>query len=931
MKLRNQVLNTLVICGLLPLASAFTYAIWHSSITSNNLVIKAVESRLAESAATLASFIGAREAEMSVLASLPTIKTMNFVQMRPLLMDTLALKNAHYEKFIIGRNDGSFHNTAGGNKFLNLLRTSNDKSSDAKPKNIGKRDYWQATVGNNLQGENTVYLSNPMISYTTEVKQVVIAATITRNGKVQGLIGGAMPWNNIQQRVNTIQTSLESEFNGLAKLAMISTDGTYWFHWDNDKVIHFKRDDHNNFILNDQGNKQTISSNIKDEMETIAAESVSAIMAGENVHVVDELSPTKQHHIFRPIGQSGYILQLTVDDKVLTSTTQSLISALIITLCVASLVALLSAFILSKRISDPLYHFAKKMTELKGVTLTPIPYTAKTQEFDHLFQVLNDMISDIKNDEMSLRISEERFSAAMKGANDGLWDWNLNTDEVYFSPRWKGMIGYEDNEIDNVISSWTGLLFEDDIERAYDHVQAYLSGKIDQYQLEFRMKHKDGSLVNILARAQVILHPETKEPLRLVGTHVDITEQKRQEQQLNEINSLLEEKVEERTKNLAEINTELLKATEKAELANQSKSMFLANMSHEIRTPMNGIIGLVALTRRTSLDEQQKEYLKNIKLSSDNLMHILNDILDLSKIEAGKLAIESRRFNFDNMINNVIQIFDSRVQDKQLYITVHIDPNVNHNVIGDSIRCSQVLSNLISNAIKFTSKGGITINVNRIDDSDLISISVTDTGIGISEEQQQKLFASFMQADDTTSRKYGGTGLGLAICKHLITLMGGKVHLTSTVDKGSCFKFTLDLPIDKNVISDNKYAAAALLNKAVLLVEDTRINRIIAEEILKQAGMIVSIAENGLEALQMAEQHYYDLIVMDIQMPIMDGYEATQKIRLLPQHATTPIVAMTANAMSDDKERSLAVGMNSHLTKPINPAEVLAELTRLLS
>jgi len=412
---------------------------------------------------------------------------------------------------------------------------------------------------------------------------------------------------------------------------------------------------------------------------------------------------------------------------------------------------------------------------------------------------------------------------------------------------------------------------------------------------------------------------------------------------LKDANLTLEYKVNLRTLELQTLNEQLTLATAAADSASKAKSLFLANMSHEIRTPMNGIIGLTELILRTDLSQEQQGYLKKLKYSSNNLLHILNDILDLSKIEAGKFTIEYTAFNFQQMLDSVINIAELKAADKKIKLVINIDEPFPVMVMGDSVRCSQILSNLISNAIKFTEEGAVEIEIQRENNGDFIQIKVSDTGIGITPEQQAKLFSTFSQADDSTSRKYGGTGLGLVICKHLVNLMQGDIRLFSERGKGSCFEFNLYLPIAENKkiaheIENNEginelnangaYISQKLSNKKVLLVEDTEINRLIAQELLAQAGLIVECAVNGLKAVEMAKMNEYDIIVMDIQMPEMDGYEATKIIRTLPNYKLTPIVAMTANAMSDDKELSLAAGMNSHLTKPIQFEQVITELEK---
>ncbi len=527
-------------------------------------------------------------------------------------------------------------------------------------------------------------------------------------------------------------------------------------------------------------------------------------------------------------------------------------------------------------------------------------------------------ITDRKRREKALLLSEAKYRELHESMRDAYAKVDLTGKIIESNQLFRELVGYSAEELTGVTylqltpAKWHAM------EEQLVTEQVLRRGFSDVYEKEY--VRKDGTIVPIELRS-ILLRDDKGQPEAIWGVIRDISLRKEAEAELQEINRQLDA------------------ARRQAEFASQAKSQFLANMSHEIRTPMNAIIGLGHLALQTKLSTRQQDYLTKITSAADGLLQLLNDLLDLSKIEAGKMELEEVPFPLHPLLEQLLGLAGVGAAAKGLRLLLSIHPESPEYLVGDPLRLEQVLLNLLGNAVKFTPTGEVELSVRPLTEEGekvTLEFSVRDTGIGLSPEQRDYIFEAFTQADGATSRRFGGTGLGLNICRRLVSFMGGEIGVTSEPGKGSTFTCTARFfrgtapEAEPEPMLEPAAVKELLTGRRVLVAEDQEVNQQVLREILEQVGVIVAVAADGRQAVAMASREQFDALLMDLQMPELDGYGATLLLRQRWPREQLPIIAMTAHVMKEERVRCLAGGMNDHLAKPVNPQKLYACLLRWL-
>lgn len=801
MLIRNQITTSMLLTAMLPLAISIGLALWHGTNQTKKLTLDSAQGRLDTAAEKLSLFFSKRIAEVSTYSQTSRMKSMDFPEIRPFLMSELSRHGNVYEKFILGTPEGYFYNTSGGNPGVGGLRTFNDRDPNAKPKHIRKRDYWQQTVGKNNAADTVAYVSDPMISYTTGAKQIVVASTIlSLKGEVKGMIGGALPWPDIQRRIENVNEEILGQLGWDAKFFMVSNTGSYWYHWDPKYVVQLVQDKHGKPVLNEIGEKIIIKNNILDENINEIAAAGKRMIKGENGYAsyIDPESSDTYYMVFSHIPSANYSIGLVVPEQEIMSPVTNLQNIFIYIFLAAAVFVVAIAYFISHRVSSPIVSLNKMTKEISQGNWSAVLEPTGNTETRELTESFIAMADSIKNREYSLLLSEQK----LEKVNSEL--------EQRISVRTKDLESMNtelENQVNEKIAAEYALRSSEDLLQSTGHL-AHIGG--------WKLNVLNGGLTWTEETYHIYDLPLDEEPTIEMAARGLTTDSK--SMFMKAVNDSKEHGTpfdievvhvsENGSKKWLRIIchiykhentvTELVGACQdvsELKKVEKIKNEFISAVSHELRTPLTSISGSLSLLKSgeiTTVDDKAMELLDIASRNSERLLLLINDLLDMERLELEKMNFSDSRLSLLDLIKQAIT--ENEFYGKKHDVTyktfgeiLDVDINVDHE------RFLQVMSNLLSNAAKFTaSKTSVDIFTDKIADN-MVRVSVRDYGQGIPEEFQSDIFKKFSQADSSVTRKLGGTGLGLSISKSIIERMGGTISFHSVAGEGSTFYF--DLPI----------------------------------------------------------------------------------------------------------------------------------------
>ncbi|MCF6324379.1 MAG: ATP-binding protein [Gammaproteobacteria bacterium] len=940
MKIRRKLVFSMLLAVLAALTIAMSIIFWYSSQQAYQLAIEKAQGHLNAASKELSGFFDTRAAEITVYSRIPLLQNINFDKARPFLLEELERHNGIYEKFIIATPEGYFYHTASeGNPAYGGLISVNDNDPDASLKSVKTRDYWKETVGNN-NTSGTAFISDPMISLTTGEKQIVVASTIHHNNQVTGMIGGALSWEIFSEHLSNISTKINSDLEWKIRFMLVSNNGTYWYHWDEKKSVHFDANINGMPLLNTIGENKIITSSILDESDNALKTAGKEMISGLSGHTLFNDDITNKPHalIFTPLSSTNYSIAMTIPEQQLLAPVTALRMLLSITFLVVILFVITASWRLANIITTPLISLSSAARQIHLGKNSRLSIPAGDNEITELANSLSSMVESLTDKSERLKQSEERFSLAMMGSNDGLCDINLSTNECFFSNRCKEIIGENIDCPDITLESWMHHIHHEEQKWVKEKFERFINGKRNTFSLEYRSLHRDGKYRHLLTRVFVVRDPEANTAKRIVGTITDITQVKIKQQKIEALNNKLEKQIDQRTKSLTASNRLLMeeirdrKETEESlqhhrlllqkteylahvggweltlknmnlhwteetfrihelprstqldlEIAinffeqstrhkiksalqeaidqkipfdlvlplitakanriwvraigepiiednkltriigsiqnitelkrlEQMKNDFVSTVSHELRTPITSIHGSIKLLLNNvvcEIPDAAKSMLDIAEKNSQRLLTLINDLLDMEKISSGKMTFEIKQHSLDLLINEAIKLNQTYADRFGVIITLQ-KPIPDCEISVDSTRFLQVMSNLLSNAAKFSPMEGEIIVHTNIISNNQVRISVQDFGNGIPDNFKDKIFSKFSQAEGTHTNQTGGTGLGLSISRAIVERMSGTMNFESAKNEGSTFYFELSATIKANTESTSSAREAEI-------------------------------------------------------------------------------------------------------------------------